>query len=119
MERTEVLDLPAESPKEPFDPKTYQNATFSMFSGKTSQVKLRLDNALINAVIDRFGKDIAVLPDGDTHFLVTIPVKAEQPLPFFGWLFQFWAQAEIVSPAELRVQYHQTLTEVLQLHQDA
>ncbi len=117
MERTEVLDIPAELPEEPFDPKTYQNATFTMFSGKTSLVRLRMDNALINAVIDRFGKDIAVMPDGDTQFLVTIPVKAEQPLPFFGWLFQFGAQAQIVEPAQLREQYCQTLADVMAQHQ--
>lgn len=117
MERTEVLDEPAILPEEPFDPEEYQNATFSMFSGKTSIVKLRLHNDLVNPVIDRFGKDIVIHPDGEAHFIVSIPVKAEQPQPFFGWLFQFGTQAEILEPDELRAEYHRTLTEVGAMHQ--
>ena len=116
MESTEVLDIPGIPPAEPFDPEEYQNSTFSMFSGKTQTVTLRLANSLVNAVIDRFGKTIDILPDGDSHFIISVPVKAEQPLPFFGWLFQFGADAEILEPAELRSQYRETLSAVLDVH---
>lgn len=118
MERTEVLDLPAEPPKEPFDPETYQNATFSMFSGSPQTVKLRLTNDLVNPVIDRFGKGIAIHPDGEAHFIIRVEVRAEQPLPFFGWLFQFGEKAEILAPADLRAAYRETLQKVSAAHED-
>lgn len=118
MEHTEVLDAPAIPPDEPFDPEEYQNETFSMFSGRTQIVKLRFHGSLVNPVIDRFGKDILIYPDGEEHFIVRIPVKAEQPLPFFGWLFQFGSQAQILAPAELRGRYRETLKQVLAAHGD-
>ena len=116
MEGTEVLDEPGIPPAEPFDPEEYQNATFSMFSGKTQMVRLKLANHLVNAVIDRFGRNVSIHPFGDSHFAIRVPVKAEQPLPFFGWLFQFGADAEILEPVELREAYRQALSDVLNAH---
>ena len=116
MEGTEVLDAPGIPPEEPFDPEEYQNATFSMFSGKTQMVRLKLANHLVNAVIDRFGRSVNIHPFGEDHFVIRVPVKAEQPLPFFGWLFQFGSDAEILEPAELREAYRQTLSDVMNAH---
>lgn len=116
MEGAEVLDKPGIPPAEEFDPEEYQNATFSMFSGKTQMVSLKLANHLVNAVIDRFGKAIQIQPLEEEHFTICVPVKAEQPLPFFGWLFQFGADAEILEPAELRDSYREALQKVLQAH---
>ena len=116
IEGAEVLDEPGIYPEEPFDPDDYQNATFSMFSGVPQQVKLRFANHLVNAMIDRFGKSISIHPDGEEHFIVRVDVKAENPLPFFGWLFQFGAEAEILEPAELREAYRTTLQDVLNAH---
>ena len=118
MERTEVLELPAIKPKEPFNPEEYQNASFSMFSGKSQTVKLRFSNAHISSVIDRFGKQISVHPDGEAHFTIRVEVKADQPMPFFGWLFQFGSEAEILAPDSLRAQYRESLAQVLQKHTD-
>ncbi len=119
MERTEVLDVSAILPDEPFDPEAYQTATFSMFSGRTQRVKLRLHVSLINPVIDRFGKRIVIQTDGEEHFLIRVPVRTEQPLPFFGWLFQFGDKAEILAPAGLRREYHETLAKVLAVHKES
>ena len=116
MERTEVLERPAVKPKERFDPEAYQNASFSMFSGTPQTVKLRLRSTLVGAVIDRFGRKIVMLPDGEEHFIIHVPVKAEQPLPFFGWLFQFGEDAELLEPAALREQYREMLQNVSRMH---
>ena len=40
-----------------------------MFSGETQEVKLKFHCSLVNAVIDRFGKNITLRPDGDECFL--------------------------------------------------
>ena len=117
MEHTEVLDVPGIPPAEPFDPEEYQNETFSMFSGKTQIVKLRMENSLVTAIIDRFGKGIDIHPDEERFFTVRVPVKVEQPLPFFGWLFQFGDKAEILEPVELRKTYRNMLENVREMHQ--
>ena len=62
--------------------------------------------------IDRFGKNITIIADGDSHFTVRVKVKAEHPEPFFGWLFQFGTMAEIIEPCELRDRYIEMLKSV-------
>ena len=112
MESVEIIDEKAVEKPKNFIVADYMNSSFSMFSGTTQDVKLRFDNQLINAVIDRFGKGITVIPDGDSHFTVRVKVKAEQPEPFFGWLFQFGTMAEIIEPCELRDRYIEMLKSV-------
>lgn len=113
MESVEIVDEKAVPKPENFIVADYMNSSFSMFSGTTQDVKLRFDNQLINAVIDRFGKEITIFPDGDSHFTVRVKVKAEHPEPFFGWLFQFGTMAEIIEPCELRDRYIEILNKVL------
>lgn len=76
------------------------------------ELKLRFSNDLINPVLDRFGKDITIVPDGDENFTVHVKVKAEAP--FFAWLFQFGKKAKIVEPEELKTKYMVHLNEVLE-----
>lgn len=111
MESVEVIDIPAHEMPKDFNLSAYLNSTFSMFSGEAQDVKLRFDNSLINPVIDRFGKEITIIPDCDEHFTVRVKVKAESP--FFGWLFQFGTKVQIVEPFGLRDKYKAHLQEVL------
>lgn len=111
MEAVNVLEELSEPKPDGFNVAEYMNSSFSMFSGESEEVKLRFNNSLINSVIDRFGKDIPVLPDDDDHFTVRVTVKAEPP--FFAWLFQFGRKAEIVGPIELKEKYKEQLKEVL------
>lgn len=113
MEDVQIIDEKAKEKPENFVVADYMNSSFSMFSGASVDVKLRFDNQLINPVIDRFGKNITIVPDGDSHFTVRVKVKAEQPQPFFGWLFQFGTMAEIVEPCELKEKYIEHLKKVL------
>lgn len=114
MERVEVLEEKGESLPEGFNLTEYLNSTFSMFSGKSESVKLKFHSSLVNAVIDRFGKDITLFPaEDDKHFNVSVQVKTENPMPFFSWLFQFGTKVQIVSPTVLRDKYKAMLNEVL------
>lgn len=112
MENVTVTEENAVPYPADFELSEYLNATFSMFSGEEEEVKLRFDRSLINAVIDRFGKDITVCADGDEHFTVHVQIKTEQPEPFFGWLFQFGRKVRIISPESLRERYIKMLNDV-------
>ena len=111
MESVQLLDEPSQKLPKGFSLKEYLSSTFSMFSGTSQDIQLRFENELVSAVIDRFGTDVKLYPDGDTHFTVTVKVKAEQP--FFGWLFGFGTSAQILQPAEIREKYVNMLKEVL------
>ena len=65
----------------------------------------------MTAVLDRFGTDVKLYPDGENHFTVTVQVKAEQP--FFGWLFGFGDAVQILEPEEVRLEYAERLRKVL------
>lgn len=88
---TESFDLP--------DMGAYSRKVFSMFAGDVTPVVLRFENRLVDPVIDRFGRDVMLIPQDDEHFTVTVDV-AVSPM-FFAWIFGFGTAAEIISPPEV------------------
>jgi len=74
----------------------HANRLFQMYSGDAVDVKLRFHNSLINVVIDRFGKDTMLIPDGENHFNFTVRV-AVSPM-FLSWVMGFGSKAKILYP---------------------
>ena len=72
---------------------------FQMFAGEPREVKLRFHRSLVNAVIDRFGTDTMLIPDGDAHFVFTVRV-AVSPM-FLSWLIGFGDKARVIHPADV------------------
>lgn len=77
----------------------YARKTFGMFVGEDKKVTLRFENSLVGPVIDRFGKEIMIIPDGDEHFKFTADVAVSPQ--FFAWICGFGTQVEIIGPAEV------------------
>ena len=74
----------------------HANQLFQMYSGEASSVKLRFHRDLTNVVIDRFGHDIMLIPDGEDHFTFLVDV-AVSPM-FLSWVIGFGDKARIVYP---------------------
>ena len=74
----------------------HANRLFQMYSGDAVDVKMRFHRSLVNVVIDRFGRDILLIPDGDEHFVFTTSV-AVSPI-FLSWIIGFGAKAKILHP---------------------
>ena len=74
----------------------HANRLFQMYSGDAVDVKPQFHNSLINVVVDRFGKDIMLIPDGSEHFNFTVRV-AVSPM-FLSWVMGFGAKAKILYP---------------------
>ena len=74
----------------------YANKMFQMFAGDRVTVKLRFHRDLSNVVIDRFGQDTMLIPDGEEHFVFTVEV-AVCPL-FLSWVMGFGDKAQILYP---------------------
>lgn len=92
---------------ERFDIAAYARKSFGMFGGKESQVKLLVDNNLAGVVIDRFGKDIMMIPAGESHFTVNVDVAVSRQ--FFGWVFALGNGAKIISPPDVVEQVNQEI----------
>ena len=69
---------------------------FQMYSGEPMDVKLRFHNSLLNVVVDRFGKDIMLIPDGEEYFNFTVRV-AVSPM-FLSWVVGFGSKIKILHP---------------------
>lgn len=74
----------------------HANRLFQMYSGNETNVKMRFHRSLINVVIDRFGKDTMLIPDGDDFFNFTVNV-AVSPM-FLSWVMGFGSKAKILYP---------------------
>ena len=74
----------------------HANQLFQMFAGDAVTVKLRFHRELCNVVIDRFGRDTMLIPDGPEHFTFTVKV-AVSPM-FLSWVIGFGDLAQILYP---------------------
>lgn len=75
---------------------THANRLFQMYSGETATVKLRFHQSLVNVVMDRFGRETMLIPDGDEYFVFTVHV-AVSPI-FLSWIIGFGSKARILYP---------------------
>lgn len=114
MEGLTVTDTPRDPLPEGFDLGRYVKTIFDMYNGRTETVRLRFDRALTNVVIDRFGADAHIRPDGGS-VVVTAPVEVGPT--FFGWLAQFGPQAELLSPEDVRQEFAAHCRTTLSLYQ--
>ena len=111
MESVEIIDQPARKPDPNFDLEDYILTHISMFSGEESEVVLRCDKALVNAVLDRFGMGVRIIPaENGESFTVHTPVVAKEP--FFAWVFQFGGKVEILEPESVSSEYKKMLDRV-------
>ena len=74
----------------------HANRLFQMYSGDALDVKMRFHRSLLNVVIDRFGKNTMLIPDGEEYFNFTVKV-AISPM-FLSWVIGFGAKAKILYP---------------------
>ena len=77
----------------------HANRLFQMYSGEETTVKLRFHKSLVNVVIDRFGRETMLIPDGEEHFVFTVNV-AVSPM-FLSWIIGFGAKAKVLHPASV------------------
>lgn len=91
------------------DMAVYAKKVFGMFAGSEQKVKLRFENDLVGAVLDRLGRDVLIVPDGEAHFTVISDVVVSPQ--FFAWVSGFGNQVRIISP--------ESVVDQMRAHSDA
>ena len=86
----------------------YAKKSFGMYGGKERTVKLLVENGLAGVMIDRFGKDIMMIPVDEEHFTVNVDVRVSGP--FFGWIISLGEGVKIVGPDEVVEQMRMEIT---------
>ena len=94
-----------------FDMAAYAAKHFGMFSGREGRVRLRCANAMVGVMLDRFGQDVILVPDGPDHF--TLTVDAVVSPQFFGWLFGLGDGVALTAPDWAVEAYRQQLQAAL------
>lgn len=77
----------------------YAKKSFGMFGGKEQRVKMLVKNNLAGVIIDRFGKEVMMIPADDEYFTVNVDVHVSRQ--FLGWVFSLGEDIRIVGPNEV------------------
>ena len=96
---------------ENMDMAAFSKKTFGMFDKEEKTVRLRCENSLTGVIIDTFGTEVALRPDGENHFIARTDVLVSSQ--FFGWLAGLGARVEIISPDEVREEYKAYLANII------
>ena len=93
----------------------YAKKVFGMFSGREERVRMRFDNQLVGAVLDRLGREAMLIPDGESCFTVTAQVEVSPQ--FFAWISGFGSLARIVGPDHVVQAMRAHAAEVLAMYE--
>ena len=72
-------------------------------------------NRMMNAVIDRFGRDVMTMREDDGHFRITVPVAVSQQ--FFAWVFGLGKSVRIVGPENVKERMKTALMDIGEMYE--
>ena len=90
---------------EKFDLPHYTRSLFGMFGGEEKKVTIEADNEMVGIMIDRFGKEIIIAPEGENRFRITVTVAVSPQ--FLGWIIALGEGVKIIGPEEVVAQMQQ------------
>lgn len=94
-----------------FDLAAFSKKTFGMYGGVDEKVSLVCEKNLIGVIIDRFSKDVMVIPEDAGHFRVNVTVSVSPQ--FFGWITGLSGGIYIDSPEKVKNEYQAFLKGIL------
>ncbi len=97
---TEELSVPM--PRH-FNPKSWSEMTFKMYSGEETAVTLRCDYDMMDHIIDRFGTGVPLENITEDTFDISVPVSVSPT--FYAWVFQYAGAIRIIEPDSVRDGY--------------
>lgn len=111
-----ALEKPREGKEEfeKLDLSAYTSKCFGMFGGDEEKVTIRFSNRLVGAVTDRFGRDVILIKDGDDHFRINLSIVVSPQ--FYGWLFGFGTEAEVIYPEKVKAEMLRKAKEIAKLY---
>mgnify|MGYP002621442120 CR=1 FL=1 len=79
-----------------FNMPRYTKSLFGMYGGEETSVTIEARNDMVGVMIDRFGKDIFIVPVDEEHFKTVVNVAVSNQ--FLGWIMALGDGVKIVSP---------------------
>ena len=99
--RLSITDLPREGKQQfrEFDAAKYSRSLFGMYGGELTRVTLEGRSSMVGALIDRFGKDISIIPRGEDRFTAAVEVSLSPH--FIAWIIALGDGVRITGPETL------------------
>ena len=97
-----------------FDINTYLKSCFNMYPGEIDLVRVKFVSKLINAIIDRFGKDIDIVHKNDKTFTIEFEAAINEGL--LRWILNWGADAEVISPKYLKSMIKEEITKMSRVY---
>ena len=89
--------------------KDYLAEHFYMYSGESIHIKLKAHENLMDNLIDGFGKDFRVVPEGEDEIIVSLKCN---PDTFFYWAMQYGLNIEVLEPESMRKRIQSACKEI-------
>ena len=116
MLRIKAIDEPRQGRErfKAFDMASYAKSLFGMYGGEQVSVILRGENRMVGVLMDRFGKDIPLVPDGPDHFEARVEVAVSPQ--FFGWIMGLGGGIVITGPGPVVAKMRQEVRRLSELY---
>ena len=85
--------------------------TFAMYGGKDEHVSLYCENSMASVILDRFGKDVTMIPIDEKHFKVNLLVSVSRQ--FYGWVTGLGSSVKIIGPEHVVHSYKEYVSDIL------
>ena len=92
----------------------YTKKNFGMFAGEEETVKLEVHNRLVGVILDRFGRDIMMIPADKEHFRVNVRVSVSNQ--FYGWLFGLGDGVKILGPENVKEKMKEEIAKIQKMY---
>ena len=110
LKRPDILDEAALPFPADFDFEKHLQTSFRMFGTKYTTVDLICANDLMDAILDKFGKDVTTYAYDMENFRVETDVVPGTV--FYSWVFGFAGKVVINGPAEVKEAYKDIVLKV-------
>ena len=98
-----ILNDDVAQPPKNFDLNVYLDLMFRMYNDQRKQIELVCSNDVMDAIIDKFGKDVHVLANDMKSFRAVIETSAGSV--FYSWIFGLGGRGVIKSPEDVKDEY--------------
>lgn len=93
----------------------HKRSLFDMFGGERTNIEFIAEIAVLDAVYDRFGDNVRVIPYKDNRVLCSVEVQVGNPL--ITWFIGFGESLKVVSPKGVILQIKNLIKEAMENYQ--
>ena len=103
----DIMEEAAVPQPDDFSLPDFAREVFDIYDGTPETVTLYCKNEMMKVILDRFGEAVETVPLDEQRFRARAEVSVSRT--FFGWLFQFCGDIELVGPENVVEQYRNML----------